>query len=70
VKRWQHQHSIGAGVVIGLLISTHIWTIIVACFLAGLFLGRFWNWLVMVEEAVRMKLTHNKRPTQTRKIPY
>ena len=69
MKRWSHAHTLGVGALVGVLLATHVWTLLVCTFLAGLFLGRFWNWLVMVEEALRLKWFHQRKKPITRRPP-
>ena len=61
MKKWGHLHTLSIGAILGVVLTAHVWTLLLCAFLAGLFLGRFWNWLLMVEEAVRMKLFHQKK---------
>lgn len=40
-RRWEHGHSLGAGVLGGLLLAQHTWTIAVLAFAGGLVAGSF-----------------------------
>lgn len=38
-RRWEHGHSLAAGVLGGLLLATHVWTVAALAFLLGLTAG-------------------------------
>lgn len=61
MKRWSHAHTLGAGALLGAGFATHLWLPLVAAFVAGLLLGRFWNLLHWTGEAIRAKVLHAKR---------
>lgn len=39
---WTHGHSIGTGIVGGLLLDQRSWALALGCVLLGLIVGRFW----------------------------
>lgn len=41
-RTWHHGHSIGVGVLGGLLLSQRTWALALGCLLLGLMVGRFW----------------------------
>lgn len=40
--KWTHGHSLGAGIVGGLLLDQRSWALALGCLLVGLLAGRFW----------------------------
>lgn len=53
MSRWNHGHSLAAGVAGGLLLAQHVVVIGAACFVGGLLAGRFWSVLAWVAAALR-----------------
>ena len=41
-RTWHHGHSIGVGVLGGLLLTQHAWLIAIGCLTIGFLIGRFW----------------------------
>jgi hypothetical protein len=50
---WGTGHSLGAGVLGGLLLASHVWTIAVVAFVLGVTVGLGWRLLAAGGEAVR-----------------
>lgn len=61
LRRWHHGHSLGAGVLGGLLLAGHPWTVAVAAFLAGLAVGRFLALGAWAAAALRDRVLTAKR---------
>lgn len=36
---WSHGHSTGLGVIVGLMVAGHVWTVALFAFLSGLIVG-------------------------------
>lgn len=43
-RRYHHGHSVGLGVLVGLLLTRHGFMLAVVSMLAGVLLGRTWAW--------------------------
>lgn len=61
MKRWTHAHTLAAGILVGVSLSSHVWVLAGLAFLGGLLLGRFWNLLHWSGEAIRLKVLHARR---------
>lgn len=60
-RRYSHGHSIFLGLLVGLLLTRHVWLVALLCFGGGLVVGRAWGFFVMVEEAVRARVLRARR---------
>lgn len=56
MSRWHQGHSLAAGVVGGLILAQHVWTIGAGCFIAGLAVGRFWLVAGSMMVAIRKRI--------------
>lgn len=60
-SRWHHGHSLLAGLLFGLLLTHHVWTVAALAFLAGTFTGRLWLVLSELGWRTRAWLAGSKR---------
>lgn len=60
-RRWSHGHNIGTGVLGGLLLSEHGWTVAVLAFTLGLVAGSFAHLLRGLGERLRRPKTFDAR---------
>ena len=61
IHRWGHGHSVTVGGLLTLALATHLWTLLVLVFLAGVILGRFWNLIHWSGDAIREKVLRARR---------
>lgn len=61
IRRWSHGHSIAVGGLLTLALATHLWTLLILVFTAGVLVGRFWNLLHWTGEALRDRVLHARR---------
>ena len=71
MKHWTHGHSLAVGSLFGAtLMVTHLWLLLTLTFAAGVVVGRMWRFALMLEDAIRMKLTRAKREhISTKPVP-
>ena len=61
MKRWGHAHSLAAGGLTGVMAATHLWWLLVAAFVAGILVGRFWNLVHWTGEAIKLRVLTARR---------
>lgn len=74
--KWGHGHSLGAGVIGGLLLDQRTWALAIGCLLLGLMVGRFWfvaaraakRTIERLEEAHQSKLATERLSRSVRRI--
>lgn len=61
MKRWNHAHSLAAGILGGVALAGHVWILVAVAFGFGVLLGRFWHLIHWTGEAIRLKVLYAKR---------
>jgi hypothetical protein len=77
-RRYGHGHSIGVGVLIGVLLERHLFAYGLACVLLGVILGRSWLFWAHIADAARKGIVKSARarirtrpePDYRGKIPF